>query len=114
MTKHLSKILKSVVLVGLITVLLTPTILNFMHSFEHESHLIDCDGNHDTHLHEIEFDCSFIQLYATSQIYSSVVNFYLKKILTQYTSLKTEYSNTYIPKIYIGQAQHRGPPLLHS
>ncbi|MGB1268894.1 MAG: hypothetical protein ACPG45_04095 [Flavobacteriaceae bacterium] len=115
MTKYLNNILKSVALVGLITVLLTPSVLNLIHSFEHEEHhLIDCHDKSDTHLHEIEFDCSFIQLYATPQIYASPTVWSEKITFTDYVFLKDIYNCIRVTTTYLNSAPHRGPPQLNS
>jgi len=110
--KHLRDILKSVVLIGLISVLLTPSALNFLHSFEHHEHVIDCDEREKTHLHEIEFDCSFIQLYATPQIYDSIVYFSLEENFHYHSSIHSGYSNEHLHNIFIGNKPVRGPPVL--
>lgn len=114
MIKYLNNILKSVVIVGLITVLLTPTVLNFIHSFEHENHLVKCEGNHDTHLHKIEFDCSFIQLYATPQFYTLIANWSVNKLSTTYSLTNNNYFCNNIAEIHINNTPYRGPPVSNS
>jgi len=109
---NLKKILKSGFLIGLILVLLTPSVLNFIHSFEHHEHVIDCDERNKTHLHEIEFDCSFIQLYAAPQIYDSIVYFSIEKNTNYFSSIHFDYSSEYFPNIFIGNSPLRGPPVL--
>jgi hypothetical protein len=115
MTKYLNNILKSVALVGLITVLLTPSALNLIHSFEHEEHhLIDCHDRSDTHLHEIEFDCSFIQLYATPQIYTPPTVWSEEITFSDYIFLKDNYTCALVTATHINSAPYRGPPQLNS
>ncbi len=114
MSKNLVNILRSVALVGLVTVLLTPSALNFIHSFEHEEHLIKCDHKSDTHLHEIEFECSFIQLYATPQFYSSTVNIPLTSVISDYIFLIDNYICTHVTDSLINNTPYRGPPQLNS
>jgi len=111
-SNNLKNILKLGILIGLVSVLLTPSILNFVHSFEHHEHIIDCDEKEKTHLHEIEFDCSFIQLYATPQIYDSIVYFPLEKNTHYHSSIHSAYSNEYFHNIFIGNQPLRGPPVL--
>jgi len=111
-SNNLKNILKSVTLIGLVSVLLMPSVLNFLHSFEHHEHVIDCDEKNKTHLHEIEYDCSFIQLYATPHIYDSIVHFPLKKNFCNYSSIHSNYSSEYFNNISIGSHQLRGPPVL--
>ncbi len=111
-SNSLKNILKSVVLIGLVSVLLTPSVLNFVHSFEHHEHIIDCDEREKAHLHEIEFDCSFIQLYATPQIYDSIVYFPLEKNTNHYNTNHSRYSSEYRNSIFIGNSPLRGPPVL--
>mgnify|MGYP000159146818 CR=1 FL=1 len=115
MNKILNNILKSVALVGLISVLLTPSVLNLIHSFEHEEHhLIDCHDRSNTHLHEIEFDCSFIQLYATPQIYTSLIVWSEKITFSEYIFLKDNYNCIFVTETYINSTPLRGPPQLNS
>jgi len=111
-SNHLKSILKSVALIGLIAVLLTPSALNFVHSFEHHEHVIDCNEKDKTHLHEVEFVCSFIQLYATPHIYDSIVYFPLEKITNYYSTNYSGYSSEYHISIFIGSSPLRGPPVL--
>jgi len=110
--KYLKNILKSVVLIGLVSVLLTPSVLNFLHSFEHHEHVIDCDEKEKTHLHEIEFDCSFIQLYVTPHAYNSIVHFSLEKISCNYNTIQLRYSSEYFNHISVKNTPLRGPPVL--
>lgn len=112
MNNYLKNILKSVLLIGLISVLLTPSVLNFVHSFKHHEHVIDCDEKDKTHLHAIEFDCSFIQLYATPQIYDSIVCFQLKKNTNHHSTIHSNYSSEYFHNLFIGNSPLRGPPVL--
>ncbi|PHS06680.1 MAG: hypothetical protein COA88_10090 [Kordia sp.] len=112
MNKHLKNILKSVLLIGLISVLLTPSVLNFIHSLEHHKHVIDCNEKEKTHLHAIEFDCRFIQLYATPQIYDSIVYFSLEKNAHYHSSIHSDYSSEHFHNIFIGNQPLRGPPVL--
>ena len=112
MSNSLKNILKLATLIGLVSVLLTPSVLNFLHSFEHHEHAIDCDEKNKTHLHEIEYDCSFIQLYATPHIYDSIVYFPLKKSFCNYISIHSGYSSEYFNNIFTGNHLLRGPPVL--
>jgi len=111
-SNHLKNILQSSLLIGLILVLLTPSVLNFAHSFEHHEHVIDCNERNKTHLHEIEFECSFVQLYATPQIYSSIVYFPLEKNNNYFNTIHSQYSSEYFHNICIGNSPLRGPPAL--
>ena len=112
MSNYLKNILKSVILIGLVSVLLAPSVFNFIHSFEHEEHVIECNERNKTHLHEIEFDCSFIQLYATPHIYNSIVYFPLEKN-TNYNSLTNfNYVSEYFHSVFIKSHPLRGPPVL--
>lgn len=115
MTKFLNNIFKSVALVGLITTLLTPSVLNLIHSFEHEEHhLIECHDRSDTHLHKIEFDCSFIQLYATPQIYNPIVSWPKQDKLQDYSYTKATYVGICFTDTHISNTPYRGPPQLNS
>jgi len=105
-------ILKSGLLIGLVLVLLAPSVFNFIHSFEHDEHVVDCNERNKTHLHEIEFDCSFIQLYATPQIYDSIVYFSLDKNTDYHSTIHSEYSSEYLRNIFIEDSPLRGPPVL--
>jgi len=111
-SNYLKNILKSITLIGLVSVLLTPSVLNFLHSFEHHKHVIDCDEKNRTHLHEIEYDCNFIQLYATPHIYDSIVYFPLNKNFYNYSSIHSGYSSEYVNNIFTGNHPLRGPPVL--
>jgi len=113
-SNNLKSILKSVALIGLITVLLTPSALNLVHSFEHHEHLIDCDEKDKTHLHEVEFDCSFIQLYATPHTYDSVFYTPLKNRIKYYSLSIVKYSCEYFQNKFIKNSPYRGPPVLSS
>lgn len=112
MNKYLKNILKSVTLIGLVSVLLTPSVLNFVHSFKHHEHVIDCDEKNKTHLHQIEYDCSFIQLYATPHIYDSIVYFSLKEGANYHNTIHSKYSSEYFRSIFIENSPLRGPPVL--
>lgn len=114
MIKYLNNILKSVALVGLITVLLTPSVLNFIHSFEHEEHYVECSHKSDTHLHEIEFDCNFIQLYATPQFYTSNSHKSGGNLPSVYTFINNFYFCKNAAKIHIYNTPYRGPPVSNS
>jgi len=112
MSNYLKNILKPVTLIGLVLVLLTPSVLNFVHSFKHHEHVINCNERNKTHLHEIEFECSFIQLYATPQIYDSIAYFSLEKNTYYYSTNHSEYSSEYLRSIFIEDSPLRGPPVL--
>jgi hypothetical protein len=114
MIKYLNNILKSSVLVGLIAVLLTPSVLNLIHSFEHEKHHIECSHKSDTHLHEIDFDCSFIQLYATPQFYTSNVNWSVNSLPPVYSFTNSYYFCKNVATIHIYNTPYRGPPVSNS
>lgn len=112
MSNYLKNILKSVVLIGLISVLLTPSVLNFLHSFKHHEHVIDCDEKDKTHLHAIEYDCNFIQLYATPQIYDSIVYLPLEKNTNYNSFTNSGYANEHFHNLFSKNHPLRGPPVL--
>lgn len=109
MIKYLNNILKSGILVGLITVLLTPSVLNFIHSFEHEEHIIECHQS-DTHLHEVDSDCDYCKLKLNQNYYAVITNTKLVRIVIPSTLTHASYS-------YLYNYQHlsfslRAPPVL--
>lgn len=112
MSNYLKNIFKSALLIGLVSVLLTPSVLNFVHSFKHHEHVIDCDEKNKTHLHEIEFDCSFIQLYATPQIYESIVYLTLDRNTNYHSTIHSNYSSEYFQNKLFENSPLRGPPVL--
>lgn len=112
MNKNLKNIFKSVTLLGLITILITPSVLNFVHSFQHHEHQVNCDeqDKNKAHLHELEFECSYIQLWSSPQSFNTLVFLSPKRILHNYINCITKYSFEYFSSTFIKDTPHRGPP----
>lgn len=114
MTNLTKNIVKFTTALGLIIALMLPSVLNLLHSFEHETHVIACDNVEQVHLHEIDFKCSFIQLYATPQFYSLSPSYNFSLVLHHYQKTTNKYAKAYFPKNLVNNKKKRGPPALNS
>ena len=108
----LKQIYQSVLTIGLVISLLTPSVLNFLHSFEHHEHVVICDEHLKTHLHEIDFDCDFVQLYTTPQVQHSLTPVDIDTIEHNYTFIIPLYKHLYANEVLAGTKTLRGPPTI--
>lgn len=114
MTKLLRNIVKTSTILSLVIALMLPSVLNLFHSFEHEEHRIKCENQEQVHLHEVDFTCSYIQLYATPQFYSNTLNFEFEKTHHFFKIPIISYTQVFFSKTLVNNKQKRGPPLLNS
>ena len=99
--------------VSLLFYLLFPLVFNFSHSLQHHEHVIECNDKSSTHLHEIEFDCSFEIVYTYPKIlklYDRVITIKKADYLIDLNSFT--YTSPILRKDYLNSLILRGPPCL--
>lgn len=110
----MNNIFKNIILkltaVSLLVSLLFPHAQNLIHSFEHHHHVIECNDNDTVHLHEVEFDCHFDQLFTTPKhLQTSKPFILLEKISCTKTAISL-YTTPFLKNYSLKSIIARGPP----
>lgn len=106
--------LKQDIIFKLATLLLTVTLLlpsavKFSHVFSHHEHEI-CYGEYQTHMHNLDLDCSFYKFKLSSQF--TIPNFSFEIINTQYDFNLVKSQYLFLSEYQALHFSLRGPPQL--
>ncbi|MEM5566227.1 hypothetical protein WNY78_13990 [Psychroserpens sp. AS72] len=108
MQQHKQHITYSIATLILIVALALPTVVKFTHAFSHHNHDV-CTDYSQTHLHNLDADCSFYNFKITNHYTFSIENYelYIPIKIKQITASQYQFLSDYQRL----QFSLRGPPI---